>query len=164
MNRLSWIKDLVLAEQEMEQQGMVDLAFAHDSAKNLEQLSIEFLRELKAKFTEATNTFNQYKGPQGQIKVYGVSKTVADFMLFRNGFKLIFSLKHPGVLTIASSQMTNVYVPGNTDAENQNAIRLVLKAKWGPFEELIWTYQENEVKVDHLVRYYLRAFARSSSK
>ena len=33
-------------------------------------------------------------------EIYGIANTHADFMLFRNGFKLIFSLKEPGAVSV----------------------------------------------------------------
>lgn len=165
MDRMSWIKDLVLAEQEMELKGLVDISFNNDSEKNLEQQSHEFLHELRAKFSDAINAFNQFKeSPHGQIKIYGISKTIADFMLFRNGYKLIFSLKNPGLINITSSQMASVYIPGAADPTNFEGIHHSLQANWGPFEELIWTYKDRPVIIENLVRYYLKAFARNSVK
>lgn len=161
-----WIKELVLAEQEMEAEGMVDLSFSQDSQKNLELESIQFLRDLKTAFTQACIEFNQLKGSQqavGTIKLYGVSKTMADFMLFRNSHKLIFSLIQPGVIQVSSSQMPSVYVPGQ-DTQFFGGIQHILKAQWGPFEELRWTYNDAEIQIDHMVRYYLKLFVRNSLK
>src|SRR4051812_1889016 len=91
MDRISWIKDLVLAEQQMEDSGIIDMSAGFDAEKELEDATIEFLADLKTGFIEAASTFNQLKGSAlGTIKIYGISKTRADFMLFRNGFKLIF--------------------------------------------------------------------------
>ncbi len=161
MKDTAWIKDLVLAEQEMEEKGMIDVSFSSDESKNLERQSIEFLRDLRVAFNNTCEAFNEMKGQSSTIKIYGISNTVADFMLFRNGHKIIFSYRQAGVISVSSSQMTSVYVPGQ-EATHFDGIDHILKAKWGPFEELIWTYNGNLINIDHLVRFYTKLFARNS--
>ena len=101
MDKLSWIKELVRAEQRMEESGVVDFSFGFDPQQLLFTESLDFLGALKNSFVESSSSFNQLKGSTvGRIKIYGISNTHADFMLFRNGFKLIFALKEPGVIGI----------------------------------------------------------------
>ncbi len=40
----------------------------------------------------------------------------------------------------------------------------LLVARWGAFGDLQWTYQEQVVKTDYLVRYYMTRFIRESAK
>jgi hypothetical protein len=170
MDKLSWIKDLVRAEQQMEESGVVDFGVGFDPQQLLVKQSFEFLEDLKTTFIETASSFNQLKASTvGRIKIYGISNTQADFMLFRNGFKLIFSLKEPGVIGIrfhyvgagfhapvAAASDNGAKVP----AENED----VLLARWGAFGDLVWTYQDQPVKTDYLVRYYVSRFIRESAK
>lgn len=169
MDKLTWIKDLVRAEQNMEESGIVDFNVGFDPQKILVNESVEFLNTLKTSFVEAAASFNQLKGSTvGRIKIYGVSNTQADFMLFRNGFKLIFSLKEPGLVSIRFHFISSalMQVPAGSVGNNTNlpSEEDMLTARWGAFGDLIWTYQELPVKVEYLVRYYLTRFIRESAK
>ncbi len=164
MDKLSWIKDLVRAEQQMEESGMVDFSVGFDPDKHLFSETIHFLEDLKSIFVECATSFNQMKGTNlGRVKIYGISNTHADFMLFRNGFKLIFSMKEPGVLGIRYQYAGSNFVSQQSQQETTEEEDF-LYAKWGPFGDLEWTYQDQSIKEDYLVRYYLTRFIRESSK
>lgn len=173
MDKLSWIKELVRAEQKMEESGVVDFNVGFDPQQILFTESIGFLNTIKTAFVESASSFNQLKGSTvGRIKIYGISNTHADFMLFRNGFKLIFSLKEPGVVGIrfhyvgaglmqVPSQLASVSAGEGGKAPSEEDI---LIARWAAFGDLTWTYQDQPVKVDYLVRYYMTRFIRESAK
>lgn len=164
MEKLNWIKELVLAEQQMEEAGVVDMEAGFDPHRQVEEATIDFVGDLKAAFVEAAAAFNQLKGSaQGQVRIYGISKTKADFMLFRNGYKLIFSLRQPGVVTVSHSTAGATYVPGTTRTEDTSPADY-LKATWGAFGQLIWTYNDHAINVDYLVRYYMSRFIKDSAR
>jgi hypothetical protein len=166
MEKINWIKDLVLAEQQMEDSGMVDMTAGFDPERELEGATTEFLADLKSAFVESASAFNQLKGSAvGTIKIYGISKTRADFMLFRNGFKLIFSLKHPGLITVTFNSTAPSFVPGQTVEGPSTAAPVdSLKARWGAYGELAWTSNDLPINLDYLVRYYLSRFVKESAK
>jgi len=173
MDKLSWIKELVRAEQKMEESGVVDFTVGFDPQQILFNESIAFLNTVKTAFVESASSFNQLKGSTvGRIKIYGISNTHADFMLFRNGFKLIFSLKEPGVIGIrfhyvgAGLMQVPAGLPSAAagDAGKVPTEEDILIARWAAFGDLTWTYQEQPVKVDYLVRYYMTRFIRESAK
>lgn len=100
-NRISWIKDLVKAEEQVEESGVIDITLGISNERSLLFETNRFLQDLKDDFVDASNIFNDMKKSSvGRIKIYGIAKTQADFMLFRNGYKLIFSLQTPGVISI----------------------------------------------------------------
>ncbi len=165
MDKISWIKDLVRAEQEMEESGMIDFNAGFDPQKLLAEETLHFLNDLKISFVDAVTTFNQLKGsPLGRIKIYGISNTEADFMLFRNGFKLIFALRKPGTIGIKFHYVGASFVPGSPDQTTTESGEEQLIAKWGPFGDLVWTYNEQSLKIDFLVRYYISRFIKESAK
>lgn len=166
MERINWIKDLVLAEQQMEDSGIIDMSAGFDPERELEEATIEFMADLKAGFVEAASTFNQLKGSAlGTIKIYGISKSRADFMLFRNGFKLIFSLKQPGYVVVTFNSTSPHFVPGQTAADTPSAGPVDhLKAQWGAYGELAWTSNDLPINLDYLIRYYVSRFVRESAK
>lgn len=168
MNSMEWIKELVLAEQKMEDSGVVDLSTS-DRERMLQEQTIEFLRDIKASFIEAAAAFNQLKGTSlGSIKIYGISNTKADFMLFRNGFKLIFSMRRAGEIEIYHSLIGSHFLSKSNEVENPGAgsseDRDVLKASWGAFQDLNWSYKGQPVKIDYLIRHYFTNFIQESAK
>ena len=168
MDKLSWIKELVRAEQRMEESGVVDFSFGFDPQQLLFTESVAFLNAMKTAFIDSSSSFNQLKGSTvGRIKIYGISNTHADFMLFRNGFKLIFSLKEPGVIGIRFHYVGAGFVQSPGASDNGAKVPSeedMLIARWGAFGDLVWTYQEQNVKTDYLVRYYMTRFIRESAK
>ncbi|MFP5519687.1 MAG: hypothetical protein ACLGGX_07270 [Bdellovibrionia bacterium] len=169
MENISWIKELVKAEQQMEETGMVDMSFGWDPAKALLQESIQFLLNIKTDFVDSASSFNELKpSALGRIKIYGIAKTHADFMLFRNGFKMIFSLKAPGQISIRFNFIGTNFIPtpGNPESNNNTSVmdEHLLEAKWGPFGEIIWTYQGQPFKAEYMVRHYITLFIKESSK
>ena len=168
MDKLGWIKELVRAEQRMEESGVVDFGAGFDPQQLLVNESVNFLNELKAAFVEASSSFNQLKGSAvGRVKIYGISNTHADFMLFRNGYKLIFTLKEPGTVGIRFNYVGANFVQmpaASDDGQKTPSEEDVIQARWGAFGDLIWTYLEQPIKADYLVRYYLSRFIRESAK
>lgn len=170
IDRWNWIRDLVKSEQQMEETGIVDMNIGFDNESTLKKESVYFLNQLKNEFVEASNAFNEMKhSPLGRIKIYGIAKTEADFMLFRNGFKMIFSLKHAGLVSIRfnfigpsamSSPIPTMMTSNPTNLMEEHNI----EARKGAFNELNWTFRDQPIKIDALVRYYLSMFLRESSK
>lgn len=166
MEKLNWIKELVQAERQMEEAGVVDMEAGFDPNRQVEEATLDFITDLKAAFVEAAAAFNQMKGSTlGQIRIYGISKTKADFMLFRNGYKLIFSMRQPGTILISYSTAVAQYVPGQNPAVPEDAKAAdMLRATWGAFGQLIWTYNDHSINVDYLVRYYMSRFVKDSAR
>lgn len=163
VDKLSWIKELVAAEQQMEDAGVVDMTAGFDPERQLEEATIDFLNDLKLAFVEASSAFNQLKGSTlGHIRIYGISKTKADFMLFRNGYKLIFAMRQPGAISISYSAAVTGFVPGQARAED--GAHDYLRADWGAFGQLNWTYNDRPIELDYLTRYYMSRFVRDSAK
>ena len=174
MEKISWIKDLVKAEQQMEESGLVDMSFGFDPERVLVTETIQFLLALKTEFVDSSSTFNELKpSALGRIKIYGIAKTHADFMLFRNGYKMIFAMKAPGQISVRFNFIGTNYIPtpgsNNNDmgASNANANVMeenIVEARWAAFEELVWMYKGQNVKLEFMVRHYMTQFIRESSK
>lgn len=183
MEKAIWIKELIKSEQQMEESGIIDMSTGFDSEKNLSNETIQFLLNLKTQFIEYSTLFNDNKpSVLGRIKIYGIAKTHADFMLFRNGFKMIFSFKSPGEISIrfnfvgshpASSGHQSFNSVGALSSMNaidplQTSRDLfaehIIEARQAAFGELIWSYQGQPAKIEYMVRYYLTLFLRESVK
>ncbi len=167
MEMMNWIKDLVLSEQKMEEEGVVDFSMDFGFTSDLKAESHDFIQEIKASFIETASVFNQLRSnSEGSVKIYGISGTEADFMLFRNGYKLIFSIKEAGTLAIRFHNIGQLVPQANTseDRTASNANEALIIATKGPFGELTWKYQGQEVKTNHLVKYYFTRFIKESTK
>ncbi len=168
VDKIEWIKDLVKAEQAMEESGVIDVTAGFDPGKHLSEATFDFMRDLKAAFVESAAAFNQLKGSTlGTVKIYGISNTATDFMLFRNGYKLIFTVLGPGILSIRFNTIGNQFFPqpqaeGSPSQATENGD--TLKASWGAFGELNWTYDGKPINLDYLIRYYMTRFIRESTK
>jgi hypothetical protein len=168
-DRISWIRDLVKAEEQLEESGVVDMGAAADPQRLLLQETLSVMQQLKNDFIEAATAFNELKAtPLGRIKIYGIAKTHADFMLFRNGFKMIFSMKDAGQISIRFNFIGPNYIPtqmpslvNSTQMVNEENL---LQAKMGPFGELTWTFQGEPVRMDAVVKYHLTTFIKESAK
>lgn len=164
MDSVDWIRDLVLAEQQMEEEGVIDLS--QQSADNLmREETLKFLREIKTSMIESAAAFNQLKSSNtGTVKIYGISNTEADFMLFRNGFKLIFSMRNPGEIEVYYSLIGSHFMNAGTEPEVSSQEKDIIRASWGAFGELRWAHKELAVKLNYLVRFYFSRFIRESTK
>jgi hypothetical protein len=167
-DRVSWIKDLVRAEEQMEENGMIEVGNASETERLIAQETLRFLSSMKNEFIESSSVFNEMKASAlGRIKVYGVAKTTADFMLFRNGFKMIFSMNRPGSISIRFNFIGPHFAPTPT-ASSAAAANLMdehfLTAQASPFGDLSWTYQNHSVKLESIVRYYMSLFIRESTR
>lgn len=169
MTELGWLKELVRFEQDLEESGMVDFSAGFDPNKELIIQSVRFMNQIKEEFVDAAATFNELKGGAvGGIKIYGISNTQADFMLFRNGYKLIFELDEPGKVCIRARHQGVSIVPGTEAAHNTTDTYAKeddeLIATWGPFGEVRWTYKKQAINLEFLIRYYISKFVRESTR
>ncbi|PIT99955.1 MAG: hypothetical protein COT74_07500 [Bdellovibrionales bacterium CG10_big_fil_rev_8_21_14_0_10_45_34] len=168
MSGVEWIRELVQAEQQMEESGVVDIDSGMDPNHLLVHETLRFLKELKSELLDSSSVFNQIRGAAlGGIKVYSIARTDADFMLFRNGTKLIFSARAPGQISIRIQSGTGASQPlptlGMRDGPDRDSEDLI-QAQWGAFGEVVWTYQNLVVSTPYLVRYYMTRFIKESSK
>ncbi len=168
-DRLNWIRELVRAEETMEDVGVVEIGSKADTERLLVEETLGYLQALKNDFVDAASAFNELKSsPLGRLKIYGIAKTHADFMLFRNGFKMIFSLKAAGQISIRFNFIGPNYIPSQIPSSQQSNTPImeehILEAKMGPFEDIQWTFQGQPVKASNVVKYHLSLFVKESSK
>ena len=158
----NWIKNLVQQEERMENAGVVNFQpqpSHQGTIEELEEHSAEFLKQLRVAFTQSVSTFNQVKGYVGTIRIYGINNTKADFMLFRNGYKLVFSMKNPGTISIHFLNIDSL-VPN--DKNLSSPMIDYLDGSWGSFGELKWMHKNRPIQIDFLIRYYMTLFVKNS--
>jgi len=164
---IDWIKELIRSEQQMEESGLVDFSPVTNKDNIILSSSIEMLKTLKSDFIKTADVFNQLKGGEhGLIKVYGIAKTHADFMLFRNGYKLVFNLLEAGKIQITFHHMSSPFLNSNgTNNPVKNSIPDgLMEAAWGAFNEVRWVHGKKPINNTHLVKFYTRIFVQNSAK
>lgn len=163
MSDTEWIRELIKTEHMLEESGLVEVQPEPHSAEQLKNATLEFMAELKSRFIEAATLFNELKASAlGRVKIYGVAKTESDFMLFRNGFKMIFSTPTPGIIQIRFNFINSNYIPDRNTQDTVAFEQETLEFEWGPFAEVKWLYKGQVFNKDALVRYYMSQFIRES--
>lgn len=163
-----WIESLAIDEINMDETGVVNLDEHLDPRFALEESSIEFMNRLREFFELYVMKFNELRGQDSQatIKIFKISNTINDFMLFRNSLRLILSRKSNDTVTIHfMTSGKDVYssrlVKGDsTYPETHHEI----KAHIGPFNNIRWIFMGEEVEVQPLVRHYLSEFIKNSAR
>lgn len=162
---MNWIKELVEAELKMEESGIIDVSPTIDQDKLLDAESILFMNKLKDLFIDHTAVYNKMRGASvGGVKIYGISKTRADFMLFRNGYKLFFSLKRPGIIAARMQHNGTEILSSQPEALESIGQEDLIEARLGAFNEVIWTHLEQPVNLEYLGKYYFTRFVKESTK
>lgn len=174
-SRYEWVHELVRSEEEIEETGLIEHGSRLDPERTMISATLFFLSQLRMEFTQTLNVFNELKlTTASKVRLYNIAKTHADFMLFRNGFKLIFSLKQPGVISIRT-QFMNPALPSvatlnfaegplnNLASPQYRGEEELLELMWGPFNETIWTYKGQPIKIESVVKYYLTKFVHDTT-
>ena len=171
MEKIRWIQELVHAESLIENEGIVETIEELSPQELLLQESIQYLIQLKNEFQDAMMAFNELKGDvPGLVKLYGIAKTHADFMLFRHGYKLIVSLKSPGVISIRVNFIPASYVPTTMNMSPQNfkekmiGDECLIEARYGAFGEIHWVHNNIPVKFEYIVKYFFTLFTKESTR
>ncbi len=164
MEHLSWVKDLVEAEKNMHETGLVDVYMDILGNEYFTQQSIRFITTLRNDFTQAVNMFNDLiDTPNQKIKIYSISRSQADFMLFRNGLKLMCSLKKVGEVCFRMSYLNpQPPVAGETNTLESKDQEDIILGVHGPMGNIEWQYKNRPINTEALIRYYMIRFTRES--
>jgi len=153
----AWAVELAHAELKMERSGEVDVSAPQQRHEILRSRTNEYLLKLFESFRRDVEVFNEARRSPGQsIHVYRVSNTESDFMLFRNGVKLVVSGAKAGRVVFAFNQYL-----GQIFGPNQSPT-LELEANFGAFDQLTWAYRGERVQIEDVCRYFLAEFVRQS--
>jgi hypothetical protein len=159
----NWLKRLVENEAELLRTGSGDFISHQDHRKVVEEASLEFMAELKEEFLACIDLFNSYRGGShlpNSVKIFNISNTAADFIVFRNTLKLVISNPALGVINFSFVNRANTFTkaPVKTKREGYDLI-----AQLYPFNDLAWTFHGERVNVEAVVRYLFTEFVKSSA-
>ncbi|MFN8945905.1 MAG: hypothetical protein ACK5WZ_14915 [Pseudobdellovibrionaceae bacterium] len=175
MENLEWIRDLAITEKKLEENGLFDSSTAFDLDRILTQASVDFMLHIRQRFNDIIDQFNDLKiSSEGRIKTFQVANTHLDFMLIRHSYKMVFTQKEPGRISIKFNFSAGQYIPFQNplgikaNLETKTSADMMsehtIMAKWGAFHEVIWTFREQPINLENLVRYYISYFIRESLK
>lgn len=165
---LSWLENLAFEEISMEESGVINFNGHLDPEKELERSSIDFMNLLKEKFELYVNKFNEMRGgndlTSSQIKIFKISNTVNDFMLFRNSLKLFVSRKNNACIAIGF--LDNKMGPFSARTQDDTTVKKItheIKAHVGAFNEISWRFRNEPISVGSLAKHYLTEFIKYSA-
>jgi hypothetical protein len=164
IGRGDWVKRLVRNEMNLIQTGSGDLTGHQDHRKVVEEATFEFLQKIKEEFVSCVDLFNSYRGGAqlpNSVKVFNVSNTAADFIIFRNNLKLVVSNPALGVVNLSFIQRNASFAQPQAIKTKREGYDLI--AQMFPFNELAWTFHGEKVNVDAMVRFLFTDFVKSSA-
>lgn len=152
-----WASQLAFHERRLEKEGTVDYGVPFKRQELLGEKTKEFAKVLQATFRKHIEVFNNSrKAPAHAIHIYRVSKTDEDFLIYRNGVKLIVSGQRAGRITLSFNQFIAPLAQADKHAHVE------LEAVWGAFDQLHWMYKGERVELNDVVRYFLSELAYQS--
>jgi hypothetical protein len=152
-----WPVELAMQERRAERLGVVDFASSYQKQEILKKLTLEFMTTLRKGFQEQIEIFNDARrSPAQNIQLYRVSGTAEDFMVFRNGVKLVVSGQRAGRILLAFNQfLGQIFAPRIQGTYE-------LEASWGAFDQIYWGYRGDRVQLEDVIRYFMSEFCRQS--
>jgi len=164
-----WIENLALEEINMEESGVINFNDHLNPIHLLEESSIDFMNQLRDSIEVYVTKFNEYRGGHQNgsgIKLFKISNTVNDFMLFRNSLRLIFARKANDLISIGflSSGKDLFSARMGQDENHGKSMTHEIRAHLGPFNNISWRFNGEPIEVEALVRHYLSEFIKQSAR
>ena len=155
-----WIENLALDELNMNEKGTINMQNAISPASRFEESSIELMNTLKKRTQILVDKFNDYqKEPISQIKIFKISNTINDFMLFRNSLRLVFSRKSNDRIIVGFMIYgKEISTAKASDQKNFYEVR----GKMGAFNQINWYFENEAIDVNSLLKYFISEFIISS--
>ena len=171
-DNLQWLQRLAHDEVTMEEKGFVDYTGDLSHEFMIEESTLSLLNDLKSKFENYIDIFNAVRNNNtglNLIKIYRISNTSADFMIFRNGVKLVVSNSETGVVNISFANHTRnaMYFSAGATSDHRPTSPFArsgdsLIAQIGPFGDVAWLYKGEKINLDQIARFYLTEFIKQS--
>lgn len=165
----TWIENLALEEINMEDSGVINFSEHLDPLHMLESSSIEFMEMIKERFEVYISKFNELRqNSEDQtrtIKMFKISNTVNDFMLFRNSLKLVIARRSADVISLGFLSNSGGLFAARLNYQPNSTQKIhEIKAHVGPFNNIHWKFNGENVDIDSLVRHYLTEFIKHSAR
>ena len=167
MDKISWIQDIVEAEKDSQKSHDIDSKIHREKPVILEEETQLFLTKIRLEIEDVASAFNELKDPDSnELKIYNLALPKKDFMLFRNGYKLIFKIVKAGQINVSFQFTRTHFVPINSDGIKEQHTEEVsnddLEAFWGAFNAITWKCRGLDIKFEELIHYYMNQFLLKS--
>lgn len=166
LNDTRWIEQLALDEVNMEETGVIQFQTMNPE-KMLEEASVELMGELRELFEIYVDKFNRHRGQfnnQHNIRIFKISDTVNDFMLFRNSLKLIIARRSADTISIGFLSNSGSLRAAKLNTEGLEQKIHDIRGHLGPFGHIQWKFQGDDIHFPSLVRHYMTQFAQLSAR
>ncbi len=158
-----WIHDLTRVEISPEAEALYQLNRTAAPNQAIEESTVDFLTDLRAYFQEYVRAFNSFSeaGKKfSEIKIFNLTQGAADFMLYRNGVKLIVANTAHGVIQFSYDQHASANIANKTDLLIPQPEEIL--AQMGAFGVIRWTYRSESVESDQVSKHFFSEFVRTS--
>ncbi len=155
-----WIHELARAESSPEAEALFQLNHASAPHQAVEESTVDYLTDLRAFFQEYVRIFNSQSEAgkkYSEIKVFNLTQGAADFMLYRNGIKLIVANTTHGIIQfsydkhmIAGASAPELSIPQGEE----------LLAQLGAFGSVHWMYRSERVESEQVAKHFFGEFTR----
>ncbi len=161
-----WIENLAMEEINMDESGVIQFNEHLNPEGSLDESSIKMMDTLRDLFEISLSKFNEYRShASSTIRIFKISNTVNDFMLFRNSLKLIIARKTNKEIGIGFLSNTNGPFAARIDDSPTTEKQLhTIKAHVGAFNKISWKFEGEPVDSQALIRHYLTEFIRNSAR
>jgi len=153
---MAWIENLALEEIGIDDTGIIHLGTLNTPEYTLEESSILLMQQLRDLFETHILHFNRYRGDDAigaHIKIFKISQTINDFMLFRHSLRLLVTRKSHSCIQLA-------FLGPHHASEHC----VELQAHLGPFNTIVWSYQGEAFSLQALTKFFLTEFIIQSIK
>ncbi len=164
MNGLNhgWIHELARAEASPEAEALYQISQAQAPGQAIEESTVDFLTDLRAFFQEYVRIFNSLSeaGKKfSEIKIFNLTQGAADFMLYRNGIKLIVANTSQGVIQMSYDKHAITGAPAS-DINTPQGQEIL--AQLGAFGAVHWMYRSEKVETEQVAKHFFAEFIRST--
>lgn len=168
-NQNKWIENLAIEEINMEESGVIQYNNHLNPRHLLEESSVNLMSELKSYFNRYVEVFNEFRSSnhdkQNSIKIFKISNTVNDFMLYRNSLKLVCARRNYDLINIGflsnSGGLFAARLNFNEQAQNRPH---EIKADFGAFNKIHWSFEGQPIDLESLAKHYLTEFIKHTAR
>ena len=157
-----WIHELTRIEISPEAEALYGLSQGAPE-QAIEESTVDFLNDLRSYLQEYIRVFNSFSDAGkkfSEIKIFNLTQGAADFMLYRNGIKLIVANTAHGVIQFSYDQHANATAGSKAEFMVPQAEEIL--AQMGAFGVIRWTYRSENVEEDQVSKHFFSEFIRAS--
>jgi hypothetical protein len=155
-----WIHEIARVEGSPEAEALYNMTHGSGPQQAIEESTVDFLTDLRADFQEYVRVFNSLSeaGKKfSEIKIFNLTQGAADFMLYRNGIKLIIANTTHGVVQFSYDRHASA---GSMNVEQNIPQADEILAQLGAFGAVNWVYRSEKVDSEQVSKHFFSEFTR----